>query len=265
MPRELFEQPRKGQRVGRFRAHTFNGFSRAARFEREQAFATSRVDDSIAQATANHFRVRNDHTSDVGKFSVLQISGVIVEHSDRADEFLYAPSLKGTRPAATPDAGLWVITQEPIATGKVGWCLAAGCSVVQIDVTDIDHDYADSKASDETKLASADEGAARILYKESGTGTKWGLVRIGDAPAMKPYVDFTLSAALTTSQASKTATVQTQYGAGTAHPTGAAAITVHNLREHTAATYVFEGDSGDYGRAAWYSGTDFLILNLECP
>ena len=50
---------------------------------------------------------------------------------------------------------------------------------MQIDVTDEDHEYADVATADMAKLASATSGAAHILWKETGTGTKWATVRLG--------------------------------------------------------------------------------------
>ncbi len=81
----------------------------------------------------------------------------------------------------------------------------------------------------------------------------------------KRLVRFTLASALATSDASKSATVTNQYGDGQAHTTGAAAITVYNLETQSSGTYVFEGDSGDAGLAYHDSGTNFRILQMECP
>ena len=60
-----------------------------------------------------------------------------------------------------------------------------GVVPTQIDVTDEDHDYAVAKASDSTQLSSATGGTAQILWKESGTGTKWAVVRLGGAGGRK--------------------------------------------------------------------------------
>lgn len=82
----------------------------------------------------------------------------------------------------------------------------------------------------------------------------------------KPLIRFTLSAALATSDASKTGTIQTQYGPGVASPdTGSGAITLHNLLTSTGGVYVFEGASGAAGLAMWDSGTNYRILQMECP
>jgi hypothetical protein len=51
---------------------------------------------------------------------------------------------------------------------------------VQINVTSASHDYANPTTSDATKLTSGATGLHRILYKPSGTGTKWCIVRLGE-------------------------------------------------------------------------------------
>ena len=80
---------------------------------------------------------------------------------------------------------------------------------------------------------------------------------------VKPLCAFTLDAALATTEASKAATITAQYGPGMANAT---AITVHNQRVKAgASTYIFEGASGAYGLAEWDSGTNYRIINLECP
>lgn len=81
---------------------------------------------------------------------------------------------------------------------------------------------------------------------------------------MKPLCRFTLSAALATSESSKSATMSAQYGKGRSHPS--TSITVYNLLSHTAGTYVFEGDSGDAGYAYYDTAEKkWYIIQMECP
>lgn len=81
----------------------------------------------------------------------------------------------------------------------------------------------------------------------------------------KSLVRFTLSSALATSDASKTATITNQYGFGVDNTTASGGITVHNLLTSTGGVYVFEGDSGDAGLAMWDQGTNYRIIQMECP
>jgi hypothetical protein len=53
-------------------------------------------------------------------------------------------------------------------------------------VSDVDHGYADIDDGDTFHLVSASSGAAKVLWKESGTGDKWALVTIGDEAPEAP-------------------------------------------------------------------------------
>ncbi|MBE3097140.1 MAG: hypothetical protein IMZ44_08410 [Planctomycetes bacterium] len=123
--------------------------------------------------------VRNDSGSDLPRFGILGISGVLFTRTENATQFDNGPALTGTTPAAPDHRGKFVIALQPIASGKLGRCAVAGIVPVQIAVTDEDHRFADISDGSCDTLASAPSGAARILYQESGTGTKWGLVLVG--------------------------------------------------------------------------------------
>jgi hypothetical protein len=95
-------------------------------------------------------------------------------------------------------------------------------------------------------------------------GDWWWL--LGSAGEMKPLVRFTLGADLTTSDESKTATITDQFGPGMDNSTS---ITVYNHKVTpalgTAPEYMFSGDSGDAGLAIWDSGTNYRIIQIQCP
>lgn len=78
----------------------------------------------------------------------------------------------------------------------------------------------------------------------------------------RPLVRFTLSATLTTSSASASATITAQYGIGIT--TASTSITVHNLQV-SGGGYLFEGASGAAGLALWAGGTNYRIIQMECP
>lgn len=82
---------------------------------------------------------------------------------------------------------------------------------------------------------------------------------------VRSLVRFTLDSALTTSDASQTATITNQYGPGVDNTTASGGITVHNLETSSAGTFVFEGNSGDAGLAMWDETTNYRIIQIECP
>lgn len=72
-----------------------------------------------------------------------------------------------------------MVAQQGIPDGALGQCLAFGLTPVQLDVVDEEHNFATPIEEDTTKLRTAGTGPARVYYKESGTGTKWGIVLVG--------------------------------------------------------------------------------------
>lgn len=93
-------------------------------------------------------------------------------------------------------------------------------------------------------------------------GALWVVNVFNDTGLIKPLADFSLGSAMTTSDASKSATIQNQYGPGKDNSTS---ITVYNMATSTGGTYVFEGASGARGLALWDSGTNYRIIQMECP
>lgn len=78
-------------------------------------------------------------------------------------------------------ADAFVVLPEPSAAGRIGRAAISGTTVARINVLDAAHTHARAKAGDAAKLESAAAGAARILWVESGTGTRYGVVRFGGA------------------------------------------------------------------------------------
>lgn len=78
----------------------------------------------------------------------------------------------------------------------------------------------------------------------------------------KPLVRFTLGGALSTSDATASASITAQYGPGVDNSTS---ITVRNIETSTASQYIFEGASGAAGIAGWDFSQTYQILQLECP
>lgn len=111
--------------------------------------------------------------------------------------------------------------------------------------------------------ADTDETGMVVLASLGSDKYLCDFVKSADATPLKQFCTFTLDNALTTSESSESATISTQFGHGTDH--SSTAITVNNLPDGTS-TYVFEGDSGDYGMALYSgSGTTWYIIQMECP
>lgn len=126
--------------------------------------------------------IENNTGADRNEFEILAIDSVSITPTDDADVFKYNTVLKSKATApAEADFSRIAITQEPIESGKVGKAIVFGVTAVQLNVRNTAHRFADvfNATSGYTKLDTADAGSAKILYQESGTGTKWATVCLG--------------------------------------------------------------------------------------
>lgn len=122
--------------------------------------------------------VLNDSGADVGAFGILGIDGVACAPGTDLQEFVNRPILRGVTPTSD-HTGKFIVALDGIAAGQVGLAVAAGVCVAKVEMQSSSHKCADVYANDKTKLKSAVEGSVQILYVESGTGTKWAIVRLG--------------------------------------------------------------------------------------
>lgn len=122
--------------------------------------------------------VKNATGSTVSRYHAIGIGSPLFEHSDNAQTFLNQLSFSG---AATSSSylGRFAVAQETIPDGKIGACLIDGITAAEITVGHATHDRVDVDTEGGSKLVSGYYGAGEILYKESGTGTKWALIRVG--------------------------------------------------------------------------------------
>lgn len=134
--------------------------------------------------------VKNESESTVARLGVLGIDDIMSDPATDAahlDEFMSRVSFRGVTPTTADHTGKFVILLDGLRAadndhgiqGEIGPAILSGITQAYIDVTDEDHAYADVKDGDSTQLASGDSGAAQILWKESGTGTKRAIIRLG--------------------------------------------------------------------------------------
>jgi len=93
------------------------------------------------------------------------------------------------------------------------------------------------------------------------TQDNFGTIWMGGGSAgIGTTVRFSLDNALTTAEASNAATVDDAASAWDNE-----SITVYNCLTSTASTYLFEGDSGDFGLCVLREDGNWWIVNMECP
>jgi len=171
-----FRKVQPGDRM-RISADAYNAFVEAAQAYRDGRQGQGR-EISHQVRSSGIVRVRNDSGSAVGRFGVLGVDAPAITPTSSLSGFQNHLVLSCSTPASA-HAGRFVVLLEPIPAGRIGRAMAGGVVQVQIDVTDSGHGFAEVKNSDPAKLASGATGSAVILWKESGTGTKWAIIRIG--------------------------------------------------------------------------------------
>lgn len=126
--------------------------------------------------------VRNDSGADRDQFQVLGIKEALILPGDNEQEFKNRLAFKAETPAESDHLGRFVILAEPIKSNLIGRAWAFGDCPVKVDVGDAAHGFADVADGVCGSLRSGGTGGATILWKESGTGEKWALVRFDCAP-----------------------------------------------------------------------------------
>lgn len=110
-------------------------------------------------------RVRNDSGEDLERFGVLGIGESFIAPSINASEFARVLAFPGYAPTLD-HLGRAGVAIEPIATGQFGRVILAGIVHVRVAMLDESHRAADVSAGDATKLRSAAEGSASLLWIE---------------------------------------------------------------------------------------------------
>jgi hypothetical protein len=138
--------------------------------------------------------IKNTTSSNVGAFGVLGLDAPLIAPTSSATSVATIANrstiaFKGVAPlTATPHYGKYAILQEPSkALGKNGLVrgVIGGVTWCKLNINDADDVAAEITNNQTAYLNTQPHGSARILWKESGTGTdKWGLVHLGVWPAI---------------------------------------------------------------------------------
>jgi hypothetical protein len=133
--------------------------------------------DTGTSLPPNMVFVKNTTGAAVDRLNVLGIGGSEIDPA--ANTFKQSIVFTGVVPTSEHINGRFLITAEPIAPNSIGKAYASGFTIVQLNIIDEGHGFADIKDSDVTQLESVATGPAVILHKEEGTGSKLAIVRFG--------------------------------------------------------------------------------------
>jgi hypothetical protein len=128
----------------------------------------------------NIVTLRNDSAATRGRYDILALSDLVVSPSDNLASFQSSALWTGTLPTLA-SFGRFAILIDPVGThvnNKWGRAAIAGQWQTKLNVIHEKHEYADIAAGS-ARLTSGWYGTSQIIKKESGTGEKWGVVRLG--------------------------------------------------------------------------------------
>jgi len=159
-------------------ASTYNAFVDAAQDYQRRKLSQQSTGLSTSR-DADMVLVKNSSGADRARFEILGINAPVITPTDNLDQFLNRPALSGVIPTAANHWGKFVILAEPIRNGLLGLGWLSGVCPVKVDIVNANHWHADVADNIAANLKSSGGGAAQILWKESGTGVKWAVVRLG--------------------------------------------------------------------------------------
>lgn len=159
-------------------------FAMAREWQSKRMGRTGNGTSSGTQGDPISVIMQNRSGSALDQYAIVGISDALVPYADSATEFKRRPQFRATAPTAT---GPFAVLQQPIANyvsdstpNTIGRAIISGCAVCKLNVTSSGDTYA-SPTTSTTELTTGTSGSARILAKESGTGSgKWGVVLINN-------------------------------------------------------------------------------------
>jgi len=172
----LIERAKPGDKLkSLLNAETINAFKDAAIRSQRGDSTGSRTEVPYSSGI---IKVKNTTGAALDRFSVVGVGAVIYTPTDNLQEFKNAFGFSVTTPTTASHAGKFAILQETLDAGKIGSAIIAGVTPCKIYVDDEDDTWVDVKDGDATQLTSAAQGAAQILWKESGEeAAKWAVIR----------------------------------------------------------------------------------------
>jgi hypothetical protein len=130
-------------------------------------------------------KIKNNSGTWVRRFAVLGIDDQLINTYappvGNTWEFRSCPLLVGVTPRAPDHYGRFAVTQEAIPDGGIGWAMVSGLTPVRVNIRvgRAEATWADCEPGNTYRMEGYNAGSAKILWRVSGTGTKWSLVNLG--------------------------------------------------------------------------------------
>jgi hypothetical protein len=173
-----------GQGLGTLRADTMNALVDAAKIVRAKMSKgqTGGRFQPLRQGPGSlEVLIRNDTGATLSERSVVELTTPL------ADPLIYGLDNQ-ERPAFAADAPTGAtssiaVTVDPLGDGDFGRAVVLGVALADLSVVDAGHEFCGPTATETGFLTTSATGPIRILWKESGTGNKLGIVLLQDIGA----------------------------------------------------------------------------------
>lgn len=162
------------------RADTWNGVLEAARAHRAGKRGGLGADNEHTPPVPSLVVwVKNMTGGSLPSFSVVALGEPVISAVTYPHDVNRGPVFPGTAPAAATDS--FAVLLEPASASsssgrQIVQAVVMGVVACDLNVTDEDHEFAKPAVGITATLASADDGPARIIWKDTGTGTKRAVV-----------------------------------------------------------------------------------------
>ncbi len=184
MTRPEFQKVKKGDGL-EFVASEHNAMIDAAVANKAGHIKQPRQFSNAAQVERFVVRVRNDHSANLQPFHVLGIKDTDIFQKPTLDLPFFQQNHGFIGVLPTIDhAKSFVVTAQPLKSGKIGRCTIAGLTACQVLIQSLTDEFCEAIPGDITKLKSvAGNGPARILWKDKGIvqagQVVWCIVQLG--------------------------------------------------------------------------------------
>lgn len=182
MAGDPYKKVRPGERL-KIPAAAYNGFVDAAKMAR-------RMDGAAGVPHWRHgvlVTVQNISEEDQDRFAVMGIDGPLFTPAENLHEFCDYVGFKVTTPAGE-HLKRFVVLAEPIAAGGIGAATVYGTTQAKVDIAtegqEDDRFAGACPGRTDVLVPMSDNASGMILWKESGLGEKWAIIRISN-----PYND----------------------------------------------------------------------------
>jgi hypothetical protein len=141
-------------------------------------------------------RVRNSSGTALDAGDIVGFGDVLFTPTDNLDEFRFRPTVQATIPTRASHSAHFGVLAGAIPNNGIGYAQVSGlvaCRVESLSTTVLPG-CVEVRNNDATKLSLVSDGIARVVWRESGTGTKRAIILFSRVSTLRFFARITGSA-----------------------------------------------------------------------